>query len=571
MHYQWIFPEAEAPPLSPFYVEKNVDPVIATIMTRRGISGPQDYQTYIHPSLDNLHDPFLMRDMDKAVDRLVKALENGENILVYGDYDVDGVTGVSILYQSLHRLGGKVHFFIPDRKNDGYGVTEKGITRALELNVSLILTVDCGITAQKQIAFANEQNVDVIVCDHHSPVGEPPAAYAILNPKQAGCSYPFEELAGCGVAFKYLQALARRLKMDDSFYMNTLDLVALGTAADIVDLKDENRILMYHGLKKINSHPREGISALIQISGLGRQTINVSLIVFILAPRLNAVGRISNAKKAVHLLTSSSPQQAKNIAQILNSENKKRRNIDEQTFHEAVELIMESEELQNAPVLVLDKNDWHLGVIGIVASRLLEKYNRPAILISNQNGLGKASARSTDKFNIFDALQNLQDMLISYGGHACAAGLTIETEKIDAFRKAINEYASRHMETKSALPELHIDAVINFPDLSGRLLHGLKDMEPFGPSNMRPVFQSSDVKVNGKVRVIGHNHLKFKLQQHGMVIDAIYFNGLKYREQLEQIDKSFNFVYVIEESNWQGQNTIQLRIKDFKEFDGRDS
>ncbi len=571
MHYQWIFPEEEAPPLSPFYIENNVDPVIATIMTRRGISGPQEYHTYIHPSLENLHDPFLMRDMDKAVNRLVKALQNGENILVYGDYDVDGVTGVSILYQSLHRLGGKVHFFIPDRKSDGYGVTEKGISRALELNVSLILTVDCGITAQKQIAYANDRNVDVIVCDHHSPVGEPPEAFAILNPKQEGCSYPFEELAGCGVAFKYLQALARRLQLDDSFYLDTLDLVALGTAADIVDLTDENRILMYHGLKKINSHPREGISALIRISGLGRQTINVSLIVFILAPRLNAVGRISNAKKAVHLLTSHSPQQAKNIAQILNSENKKRRNIDEQTFQEAVELIMASEELQNAPVLVLDKNDWHLGVIGIVASRLLEKYNRPAILISNQNGLGKASARSTDKFNIFDALQSLQDMLISYGGHACAAGLTIETEKIDAFRKAINEYASRHMETKSTLPELHIDAVIDFPDLSGRLLHSLKEMEPFGPSNMRPVFQSRQVKVNGKVRIIGHNHLKFKLQQRGMVIDAIYFNGLKYREQLEQIDKSFNFVYVIEESNWQGQNTIQLRIKDFKEFDGNNS
>ncbi|HHM01845.1 MAG TPA: single-stranded-DNA-specific exonuclease RecJ [Caldithrix abyssi] len=568
MHYQWIYPEAEAPPLSPFYKEYNVDPVIATIMTRRGISRPGDFTTYIHPSLENLHDPYAMRDMEKAVERLVRALENGENILVYGDYDVDGVTGVSILYQSLHHLGGKVYFFIPDRKNDGYGVTEKGITRALELNVSLIITVDCGITAQKQIAYAREQNVDVIVCDHHSPVGEPPEAFAILNPKQNGCNYPFKELAGCGVAFKYIQALSQRLHLEDSFYLDTLDLVALGTAADIVDLSDENRVLMYHGLKKINRQPREGISALIQISGLSRQTINVSLIVFILAPRLNAVGRISNAKKAVHLLTSSSPQQAKNIAQILNSENKKRRNIDEQTFQEAVALIMESEELQNAPVLVLDKEDWHLGVIGIVASRLQEKYNRPAILISNQNGLGKASARSTDKFNIFNALQHLQEMLVSYGGHACAAGMTIETEKIEAFRQAINKYASDHMETKSALPELHIDAMIDFPDLNGRLLHGLKDMEPYGPSNMRPVFQSSNVSVHGKVRVIGHNHLKFKLQQKGMVIDAIYFNGIKYLEQLEQVDKSFNFVYVIEESNWQGQNTIQLRIKDFKEFDG---
>ncbi|RMH64157.1 MAG: single-stranded-DNA-specific exonuclease RecJ [Calditrichaeota bacterium] len=569
MNYQWILPDlTHTEDLPTVYRQNNVDPVIASIMIQRGITSPQNFERYTHPSLENLHDPYLMRDMETAVNRLIRALQNGENILVYGDYDVDGVTGVSILYQSLHRLGGKVHFFIPDRKNDGYGVTERGINRALELNVSLILTVDCGITAQKQIAFAREKNVDVIVCDHHQPVGDPPQAYAILNPKQEGCAYPFKELAGCGVAFKFIQALCQKLNLEESFYLQSLDLVALGTAADIVDIVDENRILMYYGLKKINEKPREGLKALISIAGLSRQTINVSLIVFILAPRLNAVGRISNAKKAVHLLTSQSPQQAKNIAQILNSENKKRRDIDEQTFQEAEALISASEELQNAPVLVLDKDDWHLGVIGIVASRLLEKYNRPAILISNQNGVGKASARSTDRFNIFNALQELDEFLISYGGHACAAGLTIDTDKIDAFRKAINEYAAQNMEEHSILPELNVDAEIRFPDISGRMLHWLKEMEPFGPSNMRPVFLSSDVRISGKVRVLGGNHLKFKAQQQGMVIDAIYFNGAKYLQVLEQKEKSFNFVYVIEESNWQGQDTVQLRIKDFNVFNG---
>jgi single-stranded-DNA-specific exonuclease len=545
-----------------------VPPVIANILAQRKINSDEKIKEFIYPKLSGLHDPFLMDGMTQAVERVIKALESGENILIYGDYDVDGVTSVAILYQALHNLGGKVSFFIPERGSDGYGLSQKGIEKAIKRKTGLIITVDCGITANAEIEFAKSQGLDTIVCDHHGVVGRTPNACAILDPKVESCTYPFAELAGCGVAFKLLQGVCQRLNIDKKFAYQFLDLVALGTAADIVELTGENRTLVKFGLKVINSKPRYGLFALLKSCGLSKQKITVNSIVFKLAPRLNAVGRISNAKKAVHLLTSSSPQQAKNIAQILNSENNQRKDIDSLTLKEAEEQIAHKVDIENTRVLVLVKENWHLGVLGIVASRIQEKYKRPTILISINNGVGKGSARSEPAFDIFNAFHILSDFLLSYGGHKCAAGLTIKPGKIESFRKELNRHAEGYISVKDALPKLSIDSIVSLAQLNGGFLKWLDLLAPFGPGNMRPVFVTKKMKVSGNVSTIGEEHLKFKVKENGVVIDAIAFNMKKYNSIFEEKNMLLYCAYVIEESNWFGQTTVQLRIKDFEVSDG---
>ncbi|MCB0283118.1 MAG: single-stranded-DNA-specific exonuclease RecJ [Calditrichaeota bacterium] len=568
MLFEWIIPDQQDLTLrKPISSSYKIPSIIESILISRNINSEDKLERYLKPKLSDLYDPFLMKDMEKAVNRIINALQVGENILIYGDYDVDGVTGVSILYDSLHRIGGKVSFYIPDRNTDGYGVSKSGINKAKQTNVSLLITVDCGITANEEISYASSLGIDTIICDHHEVVGSEPEAYAVLDPKLNNCGYPFKELAGCGVAFKLLQALCTRLDIKEEFAFKYLDLVALGTAADIVTLLDENRILVNHGLKKINTRPRYGMSALIRICGLSKQQITVSLIVFMLAPRLNAVGRISNAKKAVHLLTSNSPQQAKNIAQILDSENNKRKNIDELTLKEAEQIITDQIDLEKAHVLVLAKENWHLGVIGIVASRILEKYNRPTVLISINDGFGKASARSAADFNIFSAFKELENLLISYGGHKCAAGLTIKKENISVFAEKINDIAKNSVKLSTQLPKLFVDAEISLNDYNAEFLKWLKFLSPFGPDNMRPVFVSKNLDISGPIHRIGSHHLKFKVKQNGVVIDTIAYNMDKYLSEIEKTNK-INCAYVIEESNWNGQTTIQLRIKDFEVANG---
>lgn len=568
MLFEWISQVDKEVKFESSTSDSNIPPVIGQILSQRKINSETKLEKFLNPKLSDLYDPFLMDGMDNAVERVVKALESGEKVLIYGDYDVDGVTAVSILYQALHSLGGKISFFIPDRMSDGYGLSIKGIDKALKEKISLIICVDCGVTANDEVDYANAKGIDTIVCDHHEIVGKKPNAYSVLDPKSSECNYPFKELAGCGVAFKLLQGICSNLGVNTSFLFQFLDLVALGTSSDIVDLRDENRILVKHGLLLINSKPRHGIYALLKTCGLVNQKITVSLIVFILAPRLNAVGRISNAKKAVHLLTSTSPQQAKNIAQILDSENKQRKDIDVQTLKEAEEQISSNFDLEKTHVLVLSKENWHLGVLGIVASRVLEKYNRPAILISINNGVGKGSARSGKEFNIFQAFCELGDVLVSYGGHNCAAGLTIEAGKIDLFRDKLNKIAKQSFKIKNSLPQLIIDSSISLNEFSGNFLKWIELLAPFGPQNMRPVFVTKNMKISGNIIKVGRNHLKFKLKQNGVVIDVIAFNMEQYQPLLEKDDVAINCAYVIEESNWRGQSTIQLRLKDFEVFDG---
>ncbi len=565
MIYQWILPpQIKAEKINQIAQAFNLPPVIAQILIQRGIDSLEKVKKFYDLSLDNLYDPFLLPGMEVAVDRIIRALREGENILIYGDYDVDGVTSVSILYDGLFYLGGKVSFFIPSRFREGYGVSVEGIKVAKEKGASLIITVDCGITAVDEVEFAKELGMDVIICDHHEPSESIPDAVAVLNPKLPDNPYPFKELAGCGVAFKVLQALAQKLNINPNFPNQYLDLVAIGTAADIVQLLDENRIFMYQGLKMVNQNPRPGLMALLESSGLLGRPLTVNAIVFVLAPRLNAVGRMSNAKKAVHLLTTRSFQQGRNIARVLEYENRTRKDIDEITFEEALELIHNEIDLDSKRVLVLAKENWHTGVIGIVASRIMEKFNRPTILISIQNGVGKGSARSMGNFDIYEGFKKLKHLFINFGGHKFAAGLTIDPENIPILDREINMISEEELDIEQLIPKLKIDAELTFDQLNARFFSALQDLAPFGPGNMRPVFISYDLKPYGNISVVGHNHLKAKFKQNSIVLDAIGYNLGHLIDLLNRPGGQINCAYVLEENRWNGKTAIQMRLKDIE-------
>jgi single-stranded-DNA-specific exonuclease len=563
MFYQWIFKEpASLEQIQSLLNKTNINPVLAQLLYERNIDSPEKVQTFLNPNLEQLHDPYLMRDMKKAVSRITTALRDGENILIYGDYDVDGITGVSLLYEALFKLGGKVSFYIPNRITDGYGLSMEGIHLAQESNISLIITVDCGITAVEEVEYAKSNAIDVIVCDHHEPADQIPDCDAVLDPKQKDCPYPFKELAGVGVAFKLLQALYLSLGYGLSDLVQFLDLVAIGTAADIVPMLDENRVLVKYGMERINTKPRNGVFALLESSSLLGRELDVSLIVFVIAPRINAVGRMSNAKKAVHLLTSSSLQQSRNIARVLETENKMRRDIDETTCQEAIKLAEEQIDRDDAKILVLAKEDWHPGVIGIVASRIMEKFNRPTILISVRDGIGKGSARSTSNFDMYSALKSVEEVLDNFGGHKYAAGLTVKQENIQTLLSRMQKVTNEVISNEDLVPTLEIHSEISLKELDATFLKWLKMFAPYGPQNTRPVFVSRDVEVVGDLNVVGNNHLKFKVKSDGIVIDAIAFNFAEVRPKMKPIRQHIDAAYVIEENTWNGRTTIQMRIKD---------
>jgi single-stranded-DNA-specific exonuclease len=563
MLYRWIFKKtAPAQDVARLQNEYTIHPVIAQIFLDRNLETPEKIDAFLNPDLSSLHDPFLMQDMDKAINRIIDALREGEDILIYGDYDVDGITGVSILYDALFHLGGKVSFYIPNRMTDGYGLSPQGIDVAIRRRVKLIVTIDCGITAVDEVEYARENGVDVIVCDHHEPADKIPNAYAVLDPKLKECGYPFKELAGVGVGFKVIQALYQTLDYDPAELGKYLDLVAIGTAADIVPLMDENRILVRYGLERINSKPRNGIFALLESSSLLGREINVSLIVFVMAPRLNAVGRMSSAKKAVHLLTSTSLQQARNIARILETENRMRRNIDDITCQQAIELVESSCELDESRILVLAQEDWHPGVIGIVASRIMEKFNRPTILISIKDGVGKGSARSTLNFDMYAALNSVNHLLENFGGHKFAAGLTIRKENIAELREQLERISLEQIKSEAMIPSLDIESELAMRDIDAQFLKWLKRLSPYGPQNMRPVFVTRDVEIVGQISIVGNNHLKIKVKKDGIVIDAIAYNFGEAKYSMKPNKQRIDVAYVIEENTWNGQTTIQMRIKD---------
>ncbi len=566
MEYKWVVNyDYEDEEVERLAKELGVPAILARILLQRGVDNFEKARVFFRPDLEALHDPFLMKDMDVAVERLHQALQSGEKILIYGDYDVDGVSSAALLYLALSRLvGPKVSYYIPDRLTEGYGLSNVGIDYAAQQGVSLIVSVDCGVTAINEVKYANEVNVDVIVCDHHQPGDELPPAVAVLDPKRPDCSYPFKELAGVGVGFKLLQGLYQKLNLPVSELDEFLDIVAIGSCADIVPLVDENRILVRHGLDRINYNPRYGVKALMETSGLDKREVTVGLVVFILAPRINAVGRMGDARRAVQLLTSNSLQKAREMARELEKENRTRRNVDETTFKEAQEIVETRLDPQNDYAFVLYKREWHPGVIGIVASRIVEKYYRPTVMISVIDGIGKGSARSIRNFNIYEAIKECSHLLTDFGGHKYAAGLTIKEENIPQFVECFKKVARERISPPDLIPQIQIDAEASLADFDERLVRLLKLMGPFGPMNLRPIFFSRDLRVVGEPMIVGNNHLKMRLSQNGKEFDAIGFNLGDRIDQIQLNGGVLDCVYVVEENNWNGRKELQIRIKDLK-------
>ncbi|MFZ5519473.1 MAG: single-stranded-DNA-specific exonuclease RecJ [Candidatus Zhuqueibacterota bacterium] len=542
----------------------NVPEIIAQILITRGIDTYDKAKLFFRGNIDNLYDPFLLNGMQSAVDRIIKAIQQNEKIRIYGDYDVDGITSVSMLFLLLRNLGATVDFYIPHRVREGYGISRQGIDEAHNVGVKLIISVDCGITALDEVEYSRQLGIDFIVSDHHEPGIELPNALSVLNPKCENSNYPFTELAGVGVAFKLAHALIRALNLDESLIHEYLEFVAIGSAADIVPLIDENRIFVKEGLTYLNQTRKPGLKALLQVTGMQHKSLGTGQVVFVIAPRINAVGRMGNAERAVELLTTTNFDRALQIANVLEMENKQRKNIDEETFRIAQQIVEEQFDLTSNYGLVLDQENWHPGVIGIVASRVVEKYHRPTVMISIENNIGKGSARSIPGFDIYLAIKDCEDLLLAYGGHKYAAGLTIEKEKIEEFRTRFNKLASQQLDEEALSPVLRINGEIRFSEINKRFIRLLKLFAPFGPQNMRPVFASKKLQVVGSPTIVGNNHLKFKVRQDGVVLDAIGFNlgDLIYR--IEPGESNLDMAYVIEENTYMGRTNIQLRVKDLR-------
>jgi len=538
--------------------------IIAKILLRRGIDTLDSARTFFRPSIDQLYDPFLLKDMEKAVERLRKAVLSDEKILIYGDYDVDGITAISFLYKIFKELDVNVSYYIPDRIEEGYGLSKKGILKAAEERVDLIVTVDCGITGHAEIDLARSLGIDVIVSDHHEPTPIMPNAVAVVDPKRPDCSYPFKELAGVGVAYKVAQGLLQRLGIDLSILENYLEFVAIGTSADIVPLVDENRIFVKMGLAKLNETENVGLQALINAAGLRNRQIGTGQIVFMIAPRINAVGRMGDAERAVRLMTTDDPGEAHHIAAILEQENRHRKSVDEETFRQALAQAESRFQKDKTKTLVLYKRGWHPGVIGIVASRVVERFYRPTVLISIEDGIGKGSARSIEGFDLYDALKECEDLLIGFGGHKYAAGLTIEEEKIPVFMEKFEEIGQRNLKEETLIPKLHIEAELQLDEIDAKLLKLLKMFAPYGPHNMRPVFVSYNLQVVGTPTIVGGNHLKFKIRQNGAVFDVIGFGMGELFYRLSPGENTLDLAFVIEENEYMGRKTIQLRAKDLR-------
>ncbi len=538
--------------------------VIAKMLLRRGVRDFDSARRFFKPNLSHLYDPFIMKDMDRAVDRLRKAILAEEKILIYGDYDVDGITSVSFLYLILKELGVDVRYYIPDRQLEGYGLSQQGIEAAREQGTNLIVTVDCGITGHAEVDLAKAMGMEVLVCDHHEPGPTLPNAVALLDPKRTDCPYPFKELAGVGVTYKLCQGLLLRMGIDLSILDNYHELVAIGTAADIVPLVDENRIFVKVGLEKLNESENIGLNALLEVAGLAGKEISTGHVVFIIAPRINAVGRMGDAERAVRLLTTNDSIEARQIAEVLEQENRHRKNVDEETFRQALSMVQQSFDQSQTRSLVLHQRGWHPGVIGIVASRVVEKYYRPTVLISIENGVGKGSARSIEGFDLHDALKACEDLLIGYGGHKYAAGLSIQEENINEFKSRFEEIAGTRLRDEQLVPKLTIDAEITLAEIDAMFLKLLRYFAPFGPQNMRPVFVSKKLQVVGSPSLVGSNHLKFKVRQHDHVFDVIGFGMGDLAYRVRSGESGIDLAFVIEENEWMGRKGIQLRAKDIR-------
>jgi single-stranded-DNA-specific exonuclease len=539
--------------------------VLARLLVERGIKSYNDAKKFFRPSLDSLYDPFLMDGMETGTYRLIQALTENQLITVYGDYDVDGTCATAILYLFLKELDANVDFYIPKRLSEGYGISKLGIDQVKSKGTSLLISVDCGITAIEETEYANQLGMDVIICDHHQPKEELPNALAVLDPLKPGCNYPFKYLSGAGIAFKLAQGLAERIGKREA-PLAYLDLAALAGAADIVPLTDENRVIVSEGLRLINESPRPAVAALIEASHLDPGNLTSGQIVFTIAPRINAVGRMGDAERAVELLITKDKTEAMQLAAVLENENYERRKIDVDTFDEAMQLVENSLDLDNEMAIILHQEEWHPGVIGIVASRLVEKYYRPTIMLTTIDGVAKGSARSISNFDIYEALQKCEDSLIHFGGHKAAAGLAIEIEKLNEFKERFNEVVRTSIKETDLMPELTINSELRFSEITPKFLRILDLFAPFGPGNMRPVFLSKNVKVVNTPRIVGNDHLLCSFKQDGTnkVFDCIGFNMKDFYDTLINSNGDLNIVYSIDKTVRDERTFPQFRLKDIK-------
>ncbi|MFN3404454.1 MAG: single-stranded-DNA-specific exonuclease RecJ [Cytophagaceae bacterium] len=562
---RWVIkPEPEPEIVSELQSALNISKPLAELLLQREINSFEKAKLFFRPSIDQLHDPFKMKDMHKAVRRLNVAIENNEKILVYGDYDVDGTTAVSLFYGFLKNYYPNLDFYIPDRYSEGYGVSAKGIDFAFDNNFKLIISLDCGIKSAREITYARNKGIDFIVCDHHNPGTELPAAYAILDPKRKDCEYPFKELSGCGVGFKFLQAFCIDRGIDSSNLFKYLDLLAVSIASDIVPVIGENRILLYYGIKILNECPRPGMKALIDVAGI-KKVINVESIVFGLGPRINAAGRIAHAKAAVELMLAENAEDSIGFARRINEKNIIRKDFDSSITQEAIRMIQDDNSLLSARSTVLYKEDWHKGVIGIVASRCIEKYHRPTIILTHNKGYATGSARSVPGFDVYEAISQCADLLEQFGGHTYAAGLTIKLDKIHEFRNRFEEVVSKSIKEEMLIPKIDIDLKLPLNKINQKFYNVLKQLAPFGPGNMEPVFLSENVCDDGSARLLKGEHLKLRITQEdgNEFIDAIGFNMPEFYPKISK-GHPFNLCYQITENEFNGRKSLQLMIKDIK-------
>lgn len=540
----------------------NISSLLATILVQRGVQTFDQAKTYFRPTLTDLHDPFLMKGMAEAVNRISEAIQNGEKILVYGDYDVDGSTSVALFYGFFRKYTEQLDYYIPDRYAEGYGVSSQGIEYAKEKGVSVIVTIDCGIKAINKIAKAKEYGIDVIICDHHRPGVVLPPAYAILDPKQDACSYPYDELCGCGVAFKLIQGFCQQNSIDETEAFGFLDLVAVATCSDIVPITGENRVLVSLGLKQLNTNPRPGLKALIELGGF-KNELNATNVVFGIGPRINAAGRIDHAHGAVKLLLAENTESAHRFGVKVNEKNNLRRDVDSSITQEALRMIEDDDKLRQAKSTVLFKNDWHKGVIGIVASRCIENHYKPTIILTESNGKATGSARSVYGFDIYEAITSCADLLEQFGGHTYAAGLTMKVENVSAFQKRFEEIVSNTITEEQLIPKIIIDQVISLDQITPKFFSVLTQMGPFGPQNMQPVFVSEKVVDNGTSRIVKDTHLKIGIKQNGVEMGGIGF-GLAHHYEKIRTGTPFHVCYNVEQNHFNGKTTLQLMVKDIR-------
>ena len=562
MQKRWNILPDEDLKASALHDSLKINKTLCKILAQRGLKDFEQSKHFFRPQLSDLHSPWLMKDMRKAVDRILFAFNNKEKILVYGDYDVDGTTSVAAMFQYLHKIYPSVDFYIPHRYREGYGISKLGIDFAKENNFSLIISLDCGIKSVELIAYAKTLGIDFIVCDHHLPDDEIPDAIAILNAKQKDCHYPYKELCGCGVGFKLMQAISDELNLPESSYLNYLDLVATAIAADIVPITGENRTLAYYGLKKVNENPCAGIKALIQLAGFQKE-MHITNLVFIIAPRVNAAGRMDDAKKAVQLFIEQDAKKAMEFAEMLHSDNTDRKEADSSITEEALAMIETNTALINKKTTVVYKEHWHKGVVGIVASRLIEKYYRPTVVLTKSGDYIAGSARSVAGFNLYEAIHACREHLIGYGGHFAAAGLTLNADNLDAFSNAFEEAVNAQIKPEQLIPEIIIDSEISFSELTPTFYSILSQMEPFGPENMRPVFIAKKVSDTGFSKIVKEQHIRFSVKQNKIAFTGIGFN-LADHFYLLQIQKPLDIVFTLDLNEWNGEKNLQLKVIDLR-------